>query len=265
MAVGLCGKLQSQAFGVIGMPCDAIICDWNGTIIEYRDEKPLLDHIATDVFKSCVPFRPVRMARILRARSKLEKLYAKAHPDAEFDFLREMFSIYNDLIIRGVPVSWVHRSVDTYAAREETQAKLDLRVLRPVEAFHSAGKPTGILSAGYGYGIEAILRVAGHRGSFDFCEADLLREANGEAIEFGLNIYGNKQGVLLKLLRTTDMDASRLAYIGDSEDDEGCFEIVGHPIVSLMAPEEVKERYANKYNAFVPANEDDLASYLQRA
>jgi len=247
------------------MPCDAIICDWNGTIIEYRDEKPLLEHIATDVFKSCFPLRPMRMVRILKARSDLEKLYAEAHRDGEFDFLREMFRVYNDLIIRGVPVSWVHRSVDAYATREDTQAKLDLRILRPVEAFHKAGKPTGILSAGYGYGIEAILRAAGHQSSFDFCEADRLREANGEAIEFGLNIYGNKRGVLLKLLQSRDMDASRLAYIGDSEDDEGCFEIVGHPIVSLMAPEEVKEKYATKYNAFVPTDEADLASYLRRS
>ncbi len=40
------------------MACHAIICDWNGTVIEYRDEKPILESIATDLFKASIPFHP---------------------------------------------------------------------------------------------------------------------------------------------------------------------------------------------------------------
>jgi phosphoserine phosphatase len=247
------------------MSCDAIVSDWNGTIIEYRDEKPLLEHIATDIFKASVPFNPLRMVRILRARGELDRLYREGRRDAGFDFFREMFKVYNEQIIRGTPASVIRRSVDRYAAREETQTRVDHRVLRPIEACHREGKPTGILSAGYKYGIERILAAAGHDASFDFCEADQLREDSGKAIEFGLSIYGRKQGILLKLLQDMDLDATRLAYIGDSEDDEGCFEVAGHPVVSLLAPDDLKELYAGKYGAFVPANERELADYLLRA
>jgi len=59
------------------------------------------------------------------------------------------------------------------------------------------------------------------------------------------------------------MDASTVVYLGDSEDDEGCFEIVRYPVVAFLAAEDLKERYARKYKAFVPENERDLANYLK--
>lgn len=245
------------------MTCGTVICDWNGTIIEYRDEKPLLESIALDVFWASVPFHPFRMARILWARRELDTLYRGGHRDGEFDFVREMFRVYNRRIIRGVPVSLIHWAVDRYANMEETQAKLDHRVLRSVKKCQQSGKTTGILSAGYKHGIETILRVAGYNGYFDFCQADRLREENGKAIEFGLNIYKNKAKLLLDLLHERKLDAGGVAYIGDSEDDEGCFEIVGHPIIAFLAPEELKERFARKHRAFVPSGEEDLVNYLK--
>jgi hydroxymethylpyrimidine pyrophosphatase-like HAD family hydrolase len=56
-----------------------------------------------------------------------------------------------------------------------------------------------------------------------------------------------------------------VAYIGDSEDDEGCFEIVGYPVVAFLAPSDFKDKCARKYGAFVPDSEKDLADYLQHA
>jgi phosphoglycolate phosphatase-like HAD superfamily hydrolase len=247
------------------MACDAIICDWNGTIIEYRDEKPVLKSIAAGLFQAAVPFQPVRIVRILKAQRELERLYRERRREAGFDFVREMFRIFNGRIVGGVPVSLIHRSVDSYAAESQTQAKLDQRVLRPIREAHQAGKVTGIFSAGYRYGIERILAVAGYRECFDFYEADDFREQNGKAIEFALSIYRNKPRLLLKLLRDRNLDASRVAYLGDSEDDEGCFEIVKYPIVPFLAPEELKKRYAKQYQAFVPAGEEDLSHYLRRA
>jgi len=247
------------------MSCDAIICDWNGTVIEYRDEKPMLESIATDLFKASIPFHPFRMVRILKARGELETLYREGRRQAEFDFVEEMFRIYNERIINGLPVSFVCRSVDKYANRQQTQAKLDHRVLRPIKERHQGGKTTGIFSAGYKYGIERILTVAGYNEYFDFCEADHLEEEGVRAIEFGLNIYKNKPRLLLKLLKDRNMDESRVAYVGDSEDDEGCFEMVRYPVVAFLAAEELKERYAQKYKAFVPKDEKDLANYFRHA
>jgi len=246
----------------MAMACNSIICDWNGTIIAYWDEKPILESIAVDLFKASIPFRPFRIARILKARRELETLYREGHSD-KFDFVKEMFRIYNEMIIKGLPVSFIHRSIDRYAKKQQTQAKLDHRVLRPIKACHQAGRTTGILSAGYKYGIERILAVAGYNEYFDFCEADHLKEDHSRAIEFGLNIYKNKPKLLLKLLRDRNMDASTVVYLGDSEDDEGCFEIVRYPVVAFLAAEELKERYARKYKAFVPENEKDLANYLK--
>ncbi len=249
------------------MPCDAIICDWNGTLIGYRTERPILEGVAVDVFKASIPFHPFRMARILKARRELETLYREGRRDNEneFDFVREMFRIYNERIINGVPVSIIRRSIEQHANKQQTQAKLDHRILRPIKQCHQAGKTTGIFSAGYKYGIERILTVAGYYRYFDFCEADQLRENNGRAIEFALDIYKRKPTLLLGLLRDRNMEASRVAYLGDSEDDEGCFEIVGYPVLAFLAPAELKESCARKYKAFVPANEKDLVNYLRYA
>jgi phosphoglycolate phosphatase-like HAD superfamily hydrolase len=68
---------------------------------------------------------------------------------------------------------------------------------------------------------------------------------------------------LLRLIKDRELDSKRTAYIGDSLDDAGCFEVIGHPIVSFLTPEALKQTFAQKYGAFIPENESDLARYLQ--
>ncbi|MBM4444801.1 MAG: HAD family hydrolase [Chloroflexi bacterium] len=246
------------------MACDAIISDWNGTIVGYRDEKPILQNIARGVFKSSLPFHPLRMVSILRAQRELETLYTEGRRKGDFDYIREMFRVFNGRIVAGVPVPLVLALVDRYAAQPGTQNELDLRVLRPISEAHREGKVTGVYSAGYRYGIEMILTVAGFRQDFDFCEADDLREEKGRAVGFMLNIYRNKPRLLAELLSRRGLDARRVAYLGDSEDDEGCFEMVQYPVVPFLAPEEAKQRYARKYRAFVPESEKELSDFLRR-
>jgi phosphoglycolate phosphatase-like HAD superfamily hydrolase len=246
------------------MPCDAIISDWNGTIVGYRDEKPILRSIARGIFRSSVPFHPMGIVTILRAQRELESLYAEGRREGDFDYIREMFRVFNGRIVAGVPVALIRRLVDRYAAEPGTQGEIDLRVLRPVREAHQAGKVTGVFSAGYRYGIERILTAVGFHDDFDFYEADDLREENGKAVEFTLNIYRNKPRLLVDLLRRRGLDADRAAYLGDSEDDEGCFEMVKYPIVPFLAPEEAKQRYARKYRAFVPQTERDLADFIRK-
>ena len=108
-------------------------------------------------------------------------------------------------------------------------------------------------------------QLAGYAECFDFIEADKLKANRGEAIGFGLDIYKKKPQFLLKLLKDRNMDASKVAYLGDSEDDEGCFEIVGYPVIAFLASDELKQKFALKYKAFVPKDEKDLADYLKRA
>jgi len=245
------------------MPCDAIICDWNGTITKDQDEKPILESIAVDLFKASIPWHPMRMVHILKARQELEALHSEKRRDSEFDFIIEMFWLYNTKIINGVPTSVIERSVKKYADKQHTLDKLDYRVLRPVDESHRRGKATGILSAGYRYGIQMILKAAGYDVSFDFCEANLLQERGGRVIGIDLNIYRNKVQLLMELLRERDIDEKRVMYLGDGEDDADCLEIVGHPIVAFHASDELKQRYARKYKAFIPRTEEDLARYFQ--
>ena len=108
-----------------------------------------------------------------------------------------------------------------------------------------------------------ILKTAGYDRCFDFYEANQFKEEKGKAIGLELKVYKNKPQLLLKLLRERNLDEKRTVYLGDSDEDAGCFEIVGHPVISFLAPEELKERYAQKYKAFVPIDEEDLAKYLR--
>jgi phosphoserine phosphatase len=243
------------------MPPSIIISDWNGTLIEYRNESPLFEYIATALFGASVPFHPLRMARILRTRRRLSNL-EQDHASDHASFVRELFQVYNEGIIKGTPVSLLQVFVDQHARSARTQTKLDYRVLNPIRACHEAGRITGILSAGYKYGIERILAVAGLGRHFDFCVADRLAQKDGKAIGFKLELYTRKQEFLLDLLRERGLDPRAVAYIGDSEDDEGCFQAVGCPVVSFLAPERLKARFAREYNAFVPSSERDLSRFL---
>jgi phosphoglycolate phosphatase-like HAD superfamily hydrolase len=247
------------------MACEALISDWNGTLIEYRTEMPALERVGVDAFRASIPFHPLRVLSILKARAQLRALRRQGRPETDFDFIKEMFGVFNQMVVSGLPTSVVHESFERYADNAETQSRLDLRLLRLIKELHEAGKTTGILSAGYRYGIERVLTVAGYRHCFDFCEADELRGEDGRVIEFGLNIYGNKPRLLLKLLNEKNLEAGRTAYVGDSEDDEGCFEIVGYPLVAFLAPSEFKDKCTRQYGAFVPDSESSLRDYLLHA
>ena len=246
------------------MPPSIVISDWNGTLIEYRNEGPLFHYLGTELFRASLPRHPIWMARILRTRRRLSNLHQSRSGDP-VTYVRELFRVYNNGIIRGAPVSLVHLIVDQHARSPTTQSKLDHRVLRGVCACHEAGITTGILSAGYKYGIESILAAAGYDRHFDFCVADRLAQKDGKAIGFKLELYTRKHEFLLNLLRQRGLDPRAVAYIGDSEDDEGCFRAVGYPVVSFLAPERLKARFASEYKAFVPSSERDLSSFLDIA
>jgi phosphoglycolate phosphatase-like HAD superfamily hydrolase len=247
------------------MACEALISDWNGTLIEYRTEMPALERVGVDAFRSSIPFHPLRALRILKARGQIRAIRRQGRVETDFAFVKDMFGVFNQKVASGLPASVVMASFDGYARSPETRSRLDLRLLRLIKESHEAGKTTGILSAGYRYGIERVLTVAGYRQHFDFCEADGFRTEKGRVIEFGLSIYRNKPKLLNRLLAERHLQAAQVAYIGDSEDDEGCFEIVGYPVVAFFAPDEFKDRCAQKYKAFVPGSESSLRDYLMRA
>jgi phosphoserine phosphatase len=245
------------------MSCSAVICDWNGTLFEDPDEEAIVRRMIRELAKSYLPWHPHKFAHLMKAKNQLEMLNSARTRDFEIDPIFEILRAYDEKVIKGVPMSVVRRLVEKYSHRREVQGKLVYIALRPVAERHRAGVTTGILSAGYGFGIQMILKSAGYADSFDFYEANVLTETGGRATGFALKIYKNKGELLLGVLKDRNLDAKRTAYLGDSLDDAGCFEVAGHPIVSFLTPDRLKERFAKKYGAFVPRDETELARYLQ--
>jgi beta-phosphoglucomutase-like phosphatase (HAD superfamily) len=158
------------------MTCSAIICDWNGTLYEDIDEEAIVKAIIVDLAKSYIPSHPFKFVRLLKTKNDLETLRRKRNQGLENDRLVEMIQSYSEKIIKGVPMSLVRRLVEKYSNRRDVQDKVVFKVLRPVAECHRSGIITGILSAGYSYGIQMILRSAGYLNCFDFYKANILRE-----------------------------------------------------------------------------------------
>jgi phosphoglycolate phosphatase-like HAD superfamily hydrolase len=245
------------------MTYQAIICDWNGTLFKDFDEEGIVRALISDIAKSHLPWHPLRLIRLLRVKSELESLNTQKTRDLGSDWVMEIFRTYSEKIIRSIPMALVRRSVAKYAMRPEVQEKVLRSVLRPVCECHQAGIITGILSAGYEYGIQTILRSTGFGDCFDFFEANRLMETGGRATAFNLNIYKNKAEVLLRLLKERNLEAKQVVYMGDSLDDAGCFELVGYPIVSYLTEEALKKRFVLEHKAFIPKDETDLTNYLK--
>ena len=245
------------------MTCSAIICDWNGTLFEDIDEEAIVRAIIVELAKSYIPSHPFKFARLIKTKNDLETLRRKRNQGRENGRLVELLQSYSEKIIKGVPMSSVRRLVEKYSNRRDVQAKVVLKALRPVAERHRSGITTGILSAGYSYGIQMILKLAGYADCFDFYKANLLTETNDRAIGFTLSIYKNKAELLLNILKDRNLDPQKTAYMGDAMEDVGCFEVIGHPIVSFLTPELLKQKFAQQYKAFIPEDEADLARYLK--
>ena len=245
------------------MTCSAIICDWNGTLYEDIDEEVIVRAIIVDLAKGYIPSHPFKFARLIKTKNDLETLRRKRNQGRENVRLVELLQSYSEKIIKGVPMSSIRRLVEKYSLRRDVQAKVVLKALRPVAERHRSGITTGILSAGYNYGIQMILKWAGYGDCFDFYKANILSETEDKAVRFTMSVYKNKAELLINILKDKNLDPKKTAYLGDAMEDVGCFEAVGYPIVSFLTPEELKQKFAHDYRAFVPKDESDLAGYLK--
>jgi len=138
------------------MTCSAIICDWNGTLYEDIDEEAIVKAIIVDLAKGYIPSHPFKFARLLKTKNELENLRRERNQGLENDRLVEILQAYS------VPMSLVRRLVEKYSSRQDIQDKIVFKVLRPVAECHRAGITTGVLSAGFSYGIQMILKSAGY-------------------------------------------------------------------------------------------------------
>jgi phosphoserine phosphatase len=241
-------------------------------LIRYTDEFRLYSKIAADLGKAqCwhkIPIHPFRLFQLLKIKGRLDKLYKLGKEGKESDYVEKMYKVFNKEVIAGLSTYFIHQSADSYA--KEACKQLDSKILRPLQELRKQGRRMGILSAGYKYGIRITLKEAHYEDVFDVEDivAENLKEDKGKAIGFPLDIYKNKFRFLVKeFLTRREFKPKETAYIGNSKDDEPCFEYLssegGQAIISFFASEDFKQHCTQKYKAFAPEDEDDFLRYLQ--
>lgn len=252
-----------------------IVSDWNGTLLKYPDECKLYSRVLIDIVKAqCwygVPIHPAKLLSLAETTVRLWVLERRGrHGKEGDDYVERMYDLFNKSAISGMAVDSIQKSVQEYAKRAKKQ--VDPRMLRPISEARNMGKQTGILSAGHEDGIKAVLREAGYEHAIPSQDvvADTLDQEYGTAIGFVLRIYKNKRRFLIEeFINQRGFKPQETAYMGDSGGDEPCFEYLaeegGYPIISFFASDDFKQRCAEKYNAFVPASEEELREYLVSA
>ena len=236
-----------------------VLCDWNGTIIEDSDEARIFRFVGSELLKRSLPSHPLRFIKLLRMLRGFEKLY-KSDKEWEAGTIEQGYEAFRKKVVAGISVADLRKIGDSYA--EEAYRRLDGRNLETIREIHREGKSTGILSIGYGYGIESILRKAGYADVFDFIRANGFQEEAGFIQEY--RFTADKKRWLEQLIAEYQVSPDEVAYIGDSKRDEQCFEIVGHPLVAFFAPQQFKEYCAEKFGPrCVPQDAEELLSYLR--
>lgn len=164
-----------------------------------------------------------------------------------------------DGIMAGKPLSLVYAAAAEYAKAHT--GEVDSRVLRPMRKARNEGMQTGILSASYDFIIIRLLQESGFMDTFNYITADRLEADCGIVRSLNHRIYGRKAETMKsEFFDKRGLDDSSTAYIGDSGDDIPVAEILkpGSFIVSLIAPEEFKNKMACKYGARVPESEEEI-------
>lgn len=226
------------------MPIKNIVSDWNGTLISYTTEGKLMENIGLAILKNSGFRHPVKSADLVVDMFHLKDLDKDCKAGKiEYGCIYDYF---NDNVFCGTPDGIVRSAVEKYAAK--AAEKIDMHLLKAIEDLHSNGN-TGILSTGYSDGIIKTLSGIGIV-PFHTITANDIEWNNGKAIKFNLNIYNNKEKFLEDVfLKEHGYRPDETAYIGDTEEDEKCFEMVKYPIASFFATDGFKQHSSGKYDA----------------
>ncbi|MBI3190103.1 hypothetical protein HYZ41_00190 [archaeon] len=246
------------------MPIKNIVSDWNGTLIKYPTEGRLMGEIGSSILNSDPYFEHpvksitngVRLMKHMTHLIDMKKKYkaGKIEYDAIYDY-------FNENVLRGTPEQIIEKAVKKYAAKAAEE--LDTGLLKAIRDFYNEDKNTGILSTGYMNGIIKTLCTLGTI-PFHTVAANDIEWKNGEAVKFDLNIYKNKEKFLDDVFfKEHKYRPDETTYIGDTEEDEKCFEMVKYPIASFFATDDFKQHAAEKYNAFVAEEPEEYGRIIK--
>jgi len=256
-----------------------IISDWDGTIIKNpgkiikfeigpyyfenmdREIEHLID-FTLDVSIFTMLFNPYKFFKFLSAKWDMIDAYLKSKK-RDIDLVAEIYRIFNKKVAKGLTKDGVINTIDTLT-KFDARDYLDKRILNVIDKAHKNGANTGILSEANEIRISKTLVKSGYRDVFDFIVANKIKFKGESVEEFCLDIHRNKDKYLKQIMDEYKLNPEETAYIGDNENDEPCFEMVGYPVVAFMAGEDFKEKCSKKYGAFIPEGGKDLHDFLCR-
>jgi phosphoserine phosphatase len=246
---------------------NAIICDWNGTLIEDLYEEEFFNGLAKRIimnFPNCI--NVCKICRFLLVKRQIKSLikYCKNSKDKAIveKNIKEIIDLMNEDILRDEPAELLSKYTVEYAT--DACSRLDGSLIENLISFIK-GKNVllGVISSGY---VEGIERILAHRGyKFDVVIANNFIINECKIKKYSLDIFNNKSKILKKLLEDKGILPERTVYIGDDWQDEECFREVRYPIFSFFADEEYKKSLSRKLDVFIPKNENALKNYLSYA
>lgn len=258
------------------MPIKYAVCDWNGTLFRDRDEGNTWKHVGMSALRDSTlghsgigKYVPtLRTLQLLRALVELKGL-AAAYKRGEVGY-DEIYRAFNGRVLSGIPQEVVETYVSEYAAKPETQAKVDDRLLRPIREVCREGAKCDIISTGYNYGIRQILGK--HTDwFFQFGGTANYLEQAGTGSRFNLDIYtpDDKRNVFELYVGNSCTSPRDILFMGDNQTDEPCMghlrNLGGHVAVPFFADEAFKQRITQEFGAFAPESESDFLNFLRKA
>ena len=269
------------------MPYDAIVSDWNGCLIEDRDEGRLWKAVTYHILDKCFSWPPSLgiATRMLMGKGKLERL-AEQYKNDEIDYAN-IYEAFNPAVLKGVRWDFVYEAVNSYAESDETQSRVQGEIILPIIEAYKQGKKTYIVSTGLEHGIDRIIREfsigeggvfvphqfyrnihANHitcRNSWDY-----WLTGNTAAVGFDLRyVHKNKAKILGEIRRGvlgSNGIKGNIVVLGDTEEDEPMFQGEGViPVVSHLADPDFAQHCAVEHGAEVLEKEEDLGEFLRKS
>ncbi len=232
------------------MKPELIVSDWNRTLIEDTDDKPVLKQIAMDELGHCGkrPWLWDRVVKLYMTKKKLEKMTAQYSddPESQAELLRATYELYNTRVLDGMPLERIGRSVKKYGTG--ARDRLDEETLDGLICCKQSGIVTGILTSAFHDGVVATLGKLVAEHDFAFIYASMMKNnPDGTAKGIELQNYDNKPETLKKILDKAKADPKKVVYMGDDFRDELCAELVGRFVVPPLATDEFRQHMTSKY------------------
>lgn len=232
------------------MKSELIVSDWNRTLIEDTDDKPVLKQIAMDELRRCGkrPWLWGRVAKLYMTKRKLERMTAEYSddPESQAELLRATYELYNTRVLDGMPLERIGRSVKEYGT--EARERLDEQTFSDLVCCKQSGIGIVILTSAFHDGVVATLGKQTAEHDFDFIYASMMKKnPDGTAKGIELHNYDNKPETLKKILDKTKADPKKVVYMGNDFRDEHCAELVGRFVVPPLATDEFRQHMASKY------------------